>query len=426
MRRYAFVGLGHRAATYFDALLSDYRDLGAPVALCDTNPARMALYGRSLGLAAYRAEDFTLMLEKERPDVVVVTTPDFTHHHYVCAALDHGRAVVVEKPLTTTAEGCAAIAESARDGDLTVTFNYRYSPRNSEVKRLLLEGAIGTVTSVHFEWVLDTMHGADYFRRWHRDKANSGGLLVHKATHHFDLVNWWLGAAPRTVYAQADLRFYGSGNAPGPRPARGHGSGLAGTDPFTIDLAAHPRLKELYLDTEHEDGYLRDQDVFAPGVTIEDNMSVLVRYDDRALLTYSLNAHAPWEGYRVAFNGTEGRLELDVVEREWAAPESAPVLGRGARRLGPADADRVRGERIVLQRHWEPAREVAVPTGTGGHGGGDRLLLDDVFRGTAADPLGRRAGVEDGIRGVLVGVAANRSIDSGGPVHLADGGLRLA
>ena len=49
---------------------------------------------------------------------------------------------------------------------------------------------------MHFEWALDTVHGADYFRRWHREKKNSGGLLVHKSSHHFDLVNWWLGDVP--------------------------------------------------------------------------------------------------------------------------------------------------------------------------------------------------------------------------------------
>ena len=51
--------------------------------------------------------------------------------------------------------------------------------------------------------------GADYFRRWHRNKNNSGGLMVHKATHHFDLVNWWLASKPVTVMAMGDLDFYG-------------------------------------------------------------------------------------------------------------------------------------------------------------------------------------------------------------------------
>ena len=53
----------------------------------------------------------------------------------------------------------------------------------------LASGTIGKVISVHFEWMLDTVHGADYFRRWHRLKEKSGGLMVHKSGHHFDLVS---------------------------------------------------------------------------------------------------------------------------------------------------------------------------------------------------------------------------------------------
>lgn len=77
-----------------------------------------------------------------------------------------------------------------------MTFNYRYAPHNTKVAEIIRSGAIGQVTSVHFEWMLNTQHGADYFRRWHRDRRNSGGLLVHKSTHHFDLVNFW--SAPRS------------------------------------------------------------------------------------------------------------------------------------------------------------------------------------------------------------------------------------
>ena len=71
---------------------------------------------------------------------------------------------------------------------MRVAFNYRYNPAHSEIRRLLAKGTIGDVGSVHFEWFLDTHHGADYFRRWHRERSQSGGLLVHKSAHHFDLV----------------------------------------------------------------------------------------------------------------------------------------------------------------------------------------------------------------------------------------------
>ncbi|NUW40454.1 Gfo/Idh/MocA family protein [Nonomuraea rhodomycinica] len=421
--RYAFVGLGHRVQMYVDALLGDWSDAGTIAGLCDTNRTRMAYYVERIGreVPCFGPDEFGKLLDLA--DAVVVTTIDATHARYVCAALDAGKDVIVEKPLTIDAESCAAIAEAAErsSGKLVVTFNYRYSPRNSAVKRLLGEGAIGEVTSVHFDWALDTIHGADYFRRWHRDRANSGGLLVHKSTHHFDLVNWWLGAAPRLVFAQADLRFYGTALPRGERPARSHGAPGLGTDPYLLDISADPRLKRLYLDAEHEDGYIRDQDVFADGVTIDDNMAVLVRYANRAMLTYSLTAHAPFEGYRVVFTGTEGRIELEVCERSWTPPQAA-IDPSAASKEHAADA----WERLVLHRHWRQPEEIPIERGAGGHGGGDRLLLDDVFRGPGDDPLGRPAGYRDGIRSVLVGVAANRSAATGLPVALTEDGTSLA
>ncbi|MFG1961514.1 Gfo/Idh/MocA family protein [Nonomuraea sp. NPDC049028] len=421
--RYAFVGLGHRVRMYIDALLGDWRDTGTIVGLCDTNRTRMDYYAERIGddVPRFHPDEFGKLLELA--DAVVVTTVDVTHARYVVAALDAGLDVIVEKPLTIDAEGCEAIAAAAErnPGKLVVTFNYRYSPRNSAVKKLISEGAIGEITSVHFDWALDTIHGADYFRRWHRERANSGGLLVHKSTHHFDLVNWWLAAAPELVFAQTDLRFYGQALPRGPRPARGQGAPGLGTDPFILDISTDQHLKRLYLDAEHEDGYIRDQDVFGPGVTIDDNMSVLVRYANRAMLTYSLTAHAPYEGYRVVFNGTEGRIELEVCERSWTPPHAA-IDPSAATKQHAAGA----WEKLILHRHWQEAEEITIEQGEGGHGGGDRLLLNDIFRGPSEDPLGRPAGYRDGIRSVLVGAAATRSATTGRAVHLTDDGTRLA
>ncbi|WP_326629761.1 Gfo/Idh/MocA family oxidoreductase [Nonomuraea fuscirosea] len=424
--RYAFVGLGHRAQMYVDALLGEWRDAGTIVALCDVNRTRMDYYAERIGHEVPRFAPAEFGKALELADAVIVTTVDATHATYVCAALDAGRDVIVEKPLTIDADGCAAIAAAAErsSGRLIVTFNYRYSPRNSAVRRLLMEGAIGEVTSVHFEWMLDTIHGADYFRRWHRGRANSGGLLVHKSTHHFDLMNWWLGSAPEMVFAQTGLRFYGADNARkrglGERPERAQGAPGLGTDPYLLDISKDERLRRLYLEAEHEDGYVRDQDVFGEGIDIDDNMSVMVRYANRAVMTYSLHAHSPWEGYRVAFNGTAGRLELDVVEREWTPQHAAIDPSAAAKEHATGSS-----ERLMLRRHWSEPEEVPIETGAGGHGGGDRLLLNDVFRGPDGDPLARQAGYRDGIRSVLTGHAANVSARTGAPVHLTDGGTRV-
>ncbi|GAA2075213.1 Gfo/Idh/MocA family oxidoreductase [Pseudolysinimonas kribbensis] len=433
-RRYALVGSGSRSQMYLDAIAGDHADVAELVAWADRNPGRLdysaSLPGReTLGRPArFDPADLGAAIREHRVDRVIVTTPDLTHADYVVAALDAGADVVVEKPLTTTEEGVRRIAEAAdRSGrDVTITFNYRYAPRNTALREVVASGRIGEVTSVHFEWVLDTAHGADYFRRWHRDKRNSGGLLIHKASHHFDLVNWWIADVPSRVFASGGLRFYGADNAArrglGPRAERGSiDSPLR--DAFSLDLRADPELRGLYYDQERYDGYLRDRDVFDPGITIEDNLSLVVDYAGGPSMSYSLNAHSPWEGYSIAINGTAGRAELAVVER------GAVLIGEDGRvTVDPSAhpegvrADRTRGvsERLVVQEHFAPAEEVPIPMGAGGHGGGDRILLRDVFRGPDEDALGRVAGWPDGVRAVAVGLAGNRSLETGQAVRVSE------
>ncbi|WP_102194646.1 Gfo/Idh/MocA family protein [Microbacterium aurantiacum] len=434
--RYAIAGAGHRAQMYVDAIIGTHRDRAELVAICEPNPTR-ALYHSDIvtaaGLPAPRIgapAELEQLIREESVDRVIICARDDLHSELIIRSLEAGADVVVEKPLTIDAASAHRIEQAVeRTGRRVVlTFNYRYSPRNSALRRVIQDGTIGEVTSVDFSWVLDTSHGADYFRRWHREKKNSGGLLVHKASHHFDLVNWWIRSTPTRVYASGGLRFYGAANAEarglGARPERGtHDGG----DLFELDLRTDARLSALYLDAEQHDGYRRDLDVFSGGITIEDNLALVVDYASGATLSYSLNAHAPWEGYRVAVNGTLGRAELDVVER------GAVLEGDGLHRAvdpslagatGPV-SPRSEGERLIVQKHWEPAYDVPIESDRGGHGGGDALLLADVFAGPGEDPLARPADWTDGIRSIAVGIAGNLSLESGMPVSVDDLGIAL-
>ncbi|MDL5351813.1 Gfo/Idh/MocA family oxidoreductase [Microbacterium sp. zg-YB36] len=428
--RYGIIGTGSRAQMYIDAICGIHSESSELVAWSDPNPGRVDWHERRVTDAGapvpgrFAPSELAAAVAAHRIDRVIVASPDWTHADHIVTALEAGADVVVEKPLTTSEEGVRRIAEAVeRTGrSVTVTFNYRYSPRNAELKRIVQSGQIGEVTSVHFEWVLDTSHGADYFRRWHRDKQYSGGLLIHKASHHFDLVNWWIDDAPVRVFASGGLRFYGADNAArrgmGPRPERGTSDSPL-RDGFSLDLRDDPTLSGLYYEQEHHDGYLRDRDVFDAGITIEDNLSLVVDYAGGASMSYSLNAHSPWEGYVVAINGTQGRAELTVVERgavllaDNGRPGSIVDPSARPEDVARTEAHRPVSERLLVQRHFEPAREVPIPVAVGGHGGGDAQLLDDVFRGGAPDPLGRASTWHDGIRSMAVGLAGNRSLATG-------------
>ena len=421
-RRYAIVGLGSRHELYQDGIEKTHRQCAELVGLCDTNPGRLDLARRRSALngavvpAGYLASDFGVMLAERRPDVVIVTTVDATHHDYIIRAMEAGCDVITEKPMTTDAAKCRQILETRRrtGRHCRVTFNYRYSPPRSQVKELLMGGEIGDVLSVDFHWLLNTHHGADYFRRWHAQKKNSGGLFVHKSTHHFDLVNWWLGAAPVSVHATGKREFY--------TPVMARRMGLSGpherclTCPetercgFHLDIGANPLLKGLYLDHEAHDGYWRDRCVFRPEIDIEDTMNALVTYDTGATLSYSLNAFNAWEGYTIAFNGTKGRLEHSIVES---------VYINGTETVqGGVVADGVKIRVIPLRG---AARDLKPWSAEGDHGGGDRLMLEDIFLPVPApDKYLRAADERAGACSILVGIAANRSLETGARVAVAD------
>ncbi len=423
-KRYAQVGTGGRSRMYTNAMIGDFKDFCELVAICDISPGRLDLANRHIAekggkvVPAYHADDFDKMIAEAKPDIVIVTTgPDATHSDYICRAMELGCDVVTEKPMTTDETRCRKILKTAaKTGKkLQVTFNYRYAPPRSQVKEMLASGVIGEILSVDFAWLLNTSHGADYFRRWHRRRENSGSLLVHKATHHFDLVNWWLGDDPEEVFCHASLKYYTPATAErmglADRAERCRGCGEAGKCRFYLDLADSEHMKEMYLDCEDEpDGYIRDNCVFSDQIDIWDNMSVSVRYKRGALLNYILHAYSPYEGYRIAFNGTKGRLEHHACENTY-------ISGDGT---VPGELKK-KNTTITLIREFSSPEQIEVSTGKGGHGGGDTPLLADVFDPEApADPLKRKAGQRDGAYSILVGVAACKSIDTGKAVKISD------
>jgi len=399
-RRYAIVGTGVRGVGMWGRpLVERYSDVLEFVGLCDVNPLRVEAAKQAIGVACPTFTSLDAMLDQAKPELLMVTTVDATHEGCIVTALERGVDVLTEKPMVVDELQCQAVldAEKRTGRKIGVTFNYRYAPKHQKIKELLLSGAIGRVTSVDFSWYLDTTHGADYFRRWHRLRAKGGSLWVHKATHHFDLVNWWLNADPVEVSAFGSLQQYGKQGAfrhshcrPCPHKAK---------CAYHWDITKDPRLVSLYVDCEKADGYLRDGCVFKEDVDIPDTMNAIVKYSTGVTMSYSLNSFMPIEGYRLAFNGTEGRLEVRDFERQpWPAPETE----------------------ISVIRNFGKRQDVEIPKADGGHGGGDDVLRDLVFRGIALPEHMRLPGSRAGAMSCLTGIAARKSMDAGKPVRVAE------
>ena len=405
-RRYAIVGTGDRATSMWGRdLVERYKDVLEFVGLCDINPKRAAVARELIGVDCPTYSNFDEMMDKSRPDLLMVTTVDSFHRDYIVRGLERGVDVMTEKPMTTDEEKCQDIldAEKKAKKNIVVTFNYRYAPKHQKIKEILMSGEIGRVISVDFSWYLDTSHGADYFRRWHRLKRGGGSLWVHKATHHFDLINWWLGADPVEVEAQGSLEVYGS---KGPfrhthcRPCP-HKSKCR----FYYDMTKSERRMKLYASAEDVDGYYRDGCVFREDVDIYDSMAATVKYSNGVHMSYSLNAIMPIEGYRLAFNGELGRLEVRDYERQpWPVAEDSEMYVIKSGNTGAA------GKRT----------KVVLPKATGGHGGGDDVLRDIIFRNAQVADYMRLPDSRAGAMSCLTGIAARKSVEQKKPIKIAD------
>jgi predicted dehydrogenase len=420
MKTYVIIGLGGRSMMFKDALTVHFKNNSKLLAICDNNLGRLkyseqGLLTLGVKVKSYHSDDFGRMLVEQKPQTVIVCTKDSTHDDYICRSLEAGCDVITEKPMTIDKKRCQRIIDTVKKTgkSVRVTFNYRYSPPRTQVKEILMSRVIGRVLSVNFNWYLDTNHGADYFRRWHRNKENSGGLMVHKATHHFDLMNWWLGSAPETVFANGARSFYNADQAKRygleNHSERCLNCCVKGKCNFYLDMNSVEIIKQLYLDNEQYDGYVRDRCIFADDINIEDTMNVVVKYKSGAFMTYSLNAFLPWEGYRVEFNGTKGRLEHSCQESSYINGDGS-VQGE----LKPEASS------IKVYPHFKTPYSVEVANGEGAHGGGDIVMLNDIFGKPERDPLKRSADYVQGAYSILTGIAANESMRTGQLIKVND------
>ena len=312
-QKLVMVGTGSRGkGMWGKSLIDSYSDHLEFVGLCDANLKRAGVVKKQMGLDVplYHSQEFSKMIHEQKPDTVIVTTTDCFHAPYTKKGLELGCNVISEKPLVTNEQQGQDIldAEKKSGKKITTTLNARFGASSEEIKKVISSGVLGKIISVEFQEYLDTDHGACYFRRWHGKKRYSGSLLVHKSSHHFDQINWWIEDDPDTVFANGKVAFYGKNNAFRHRNCRE--CPFSSKCDFYWDITKDKGMMDLYVSSEKEDGYLRDGCVWDNEIDTYDSMTVEVKYKSGILLSYSLNAFMPYEGQRIAFNCEKGRLDI--------------------------------------------------------------------------------------------------------------------
>lgn len=361
--RYGFIGVGMMGQEHLRNVLALP---GATVAaMCDPHDDSLAAATALLDESVPAYRDAAEMLRRESLDAVVVSTPNHTHREVLEPLWDTGLHVMIEKPLCTTVEDCVSVRDAAagHGGVVWMGLEYRYMP---PVQRFLTEARGPGVGNVRMVSIRE--HRFPFLTKvgdWNRFSANTGGTLVEKCCHFFDLMRQTL---------------------PGSRPVRVMASG--GQDVNHLD------------------------EVYPAGVPdILDNAFVIVDFDDgaRALLDLSMFAEGSAYEQELVAVGDTGKVEVRLP--------GFMEVARGRR------AQLVIGSRgddwpVTITELGDDDRVLHV----GAHHGASYLEHVD-FCAAIRDGVDPAVTVNDGLWSVAMGAAAHRSIDEGRPVLLSEMGL---
>ena len=331
---FGIIGMGNRGRGMFQLLKKNR--LSNPAAVCDTGPERLSDFQKK-GVRIYK--DYHDLLNDKNIDAVFITTPDFTHGEILDAAVRAGKNAICEKPLEITEEKLRKVLSTCGKSGRTVAVGYvlRYAPLFQKAKELVKNGAIGRLISVN---AVDNINygGYAFFHDWHRRRENVTSLLLQKATHSLDIVDWLVDSDPVRVAAFGGLDLYGSKGA---ERYLGH-KAPAGLRCGNCEKEEECPDSILNMERVHgikwQDNW-PDSCVYADEVSVDDNQSLIVQYRNGVKLTYLLNQFTP--GYKREYSliGDKGQLRFDDESKMIKITERAsrntanytvfPALGHG-------------------------------------------------------------------------------------------------
>lgn len=385
------IGTGSRGTLSFGKGFQNYPNEVQITAMCDKNPLRLKGAKSILGIDVEEFYSHETLLQKADCDTVIVTTPDFTHEQLTIDALQAGKNVLCEKPMAISTAQCDRMMKAERESGkmLMIAFNMRHHAVFAKVQEIVAGGKIGRPIAMQF---LDYYPGGNfYFRRWHRLKENSGGLLIHKGSHDFDLFNWIIGARPTSIAAFSGVGKY--------KPIPGAGvrcrdCEIAAECVDYFDLGKMEHYQKLYRDAESVDNYYIDRCVYTSDKDTGDHSAIIIEYDNGCHVSYL-------ESFLGNVRQTGGRYITLFAEHGqlWAGDNEMKV-------------------KVMFDKGGEPEIHDIKRNEQDGHGGADdaeiRAFIESLKRGkhlVADSEAGRLA--------VMMGEAAEKSADEKRVIPLA-------
>lgn len=373
--RMAIIGCGNRGRTYAGGLTRTGNAMLR--AVCDHNQERMStLRDLFSSERPYTVQSDEEIFADAGIEAVIICTPDPTHKDVACRALAAGKHVLLEKPMSIHLSECEQIEKAVLDSGcrLNLAFTLRAAPFYYRIHELVRSGAIGRVMGIEAAEHMGTDHGASYMRRWQRNSALSGGLLMNKCCHDLDIIRW-LADAPAIKVASFGSRDFFNPN--------GH------TNKYCSQCGTAATCRFLYKGThvnltpemrENPSKYDLDLCVFNSDKDIVDNQVVIIEHANGVRATFTVQMFSDKSDRTIHVTGTEGYI-------------------RGTFSSGQIEILHCRdGQRV----------ENTSESLTDSHGGGDILLVENFARAVRGEEAGL-SNCHDGVENTATCLAAEEA-----------------
>lgn len=414
------IGAGNRGGRYA-RIMADHKDKFKVVAVADPRQTDRE-YVQSLhgfGDEGCFNSWQELLAQPKMADIAVIATVDSMHTAPALKAIELGYNLLIEKPVAQTPEECVQIAEAARKKGVKVLVCHvlRYTNFYGTIKQLLMDGTIGEVVSADLAEAIGHTHFAHSYVRgnWHKEKETTPMLLA-KSCHDLDIVQWLLDKPCQRVHSFGSLVHFRAENAPEGAPERCddvcpvYNSCPYNCHRFYLKLNLNtksqwpsvitagmrkehtPTPKEIMKALEVKDYgrcvYHMDNDVV-------DHQVVSMEFQGGTTATLTVNAFN-FGGRYIRLYGTNGELFAHMKDEE------------------------IQVFSFDKGHYTVPVKKVDEHI-TGGHGGGDDGIIEEMHEYFSDNYTGfRAADIQVSVRNHMIGFAAEQARHNGTVVSVEE------
>jgi predicted dehydrogenase len=352
------IGCGERIKKILKILVKEMPEVKIK-SIFDVSEKQINEFRKDFGKGIKAEKKYEKITKDKEIEWIFVGSPNYAHKDQIISGLKNKKNIFSEKPLAINFEEIKEIKEEFKKNGkrFLVSYPLRYSPHYKKVREILESGKIGKIISFEFNETLTFNHGSFIMSDWRRLEKFSGGHLLEKCCHDFDVANLLIKSLPSRVASFGGLNLFKEENK--------------------------ELIKHIKIDWE-EFGRKYPKNPFMSEKDVVDNQVIIFEYRNGVRATFHTNCAATMPERRIYICGTKGTLKTDVLKGFLQV-----------RTIGSSETT------MIIDDEFK-----------GGHGAGDKFVVEELIKAMKNEDNFQNS-LDEGIQSASVALGAEESRKKG-------------